>query len=63
MDTITFCINARKNKKKQQKKTIPFSSNLHFFKELTLSKHIISQGTDTGLNRAATGLEDTVQLL
>lgn len=60
MDIITSCINVRK---KQQQKKIPFSSNLHFFKELTQSKHIISQGTNTGLNRAATGLEDTIQLL
>lgn len=56
MDIITSCINGRKH-------NIPFSSNLHFFKELTQSKYIMSQGTNTGLNRAATGLEDTIQLL
>lgn len=57
MDIMKFCIYIRK------KKNIPLSSNLHFFKELALSKHIISQGTDTGLNRATTGLEETLQLL
>lgn len=65
-DVVRLVFIAKKNKMKpffavqRYRKKLPLPSNLHLLKETTLPQYVVTHGSDTGLDGASAGLEDTL---